>query len=116
MENMAPLLTGMENEIQVRANASLLDMLFIDMQRSHELYVKELYNEKDKERANEWYDTYDREAFNFKKQIVEFPTASKKELPPTFDIESHKSSRSDSSHKTQHSIVSSTSTRAKSRS
>ena len=87
-------------------------MLFVDMQKSHELYVKELKNEKDIEHANKWYDTHDRDVFNFKKQIVEFLTASKKELPPTFDTQA-KSSRSGNSYKTQHSIVSSTLTRAK---
>ena len=32
MKKMAPLLLGMEDEVKVRENASLLDMLFVDMQ------------------------------------------------------------------------------------
>ena len=75
--------------------------------------MNKIKNKRDIEHANKWYDTHDRDVFNFKKQIVEFLTASKKEVPPTFYTQSHKSSRSGSSYKTQHSIISSTSTRAK---
>ena len=113
IEKMTPMLTSTENENEVRANASLLDMLFVNMQKAHVLYLKELSNERDIELANQWYDTHDRDVFDFKKQINEFLTLSKKKQPPTFDTRSNKSAHSGSSHKTQCSIASSTSTRAK---